>query len=574
MARYLCFLIFSFLWVFSHAGEKRALIIAIGTYPSSSGWAKISSANDARLMRTVLLKQGFADENITILADAQATKANILSSIEKLISQSNKDDVVIFHFSGHGQQITDQNGDELDGYDEALIPYDAQKRISAQYKGDKHLRDDELNGYLYQLRKKVGPGGDVIFFLDACHSGTATRGQLDDAVYRGTNEPFDIDKPNAQNSQEDKQEFNEQNSNSERGADELSPFVIISASGQQELNMEIKDQNNTGYGSLTYALGKILTNNRELLIYSALFDRLSNEMWAGFADKHQQTPQLEGQADRVLFAGQSVLVPQHCNLISVVNTKSIIVNMGELSGLTIGSEISFYPINTIKLEKTKLLAKGTVKELGLVESTLEITSPFNKNQLNNSWGFVTALKLSKAQGDENTRRADILRRASASDPSLKVEFEIVPVKIAPQFSGSNTYKIGDTFQIRISNKGTKDAFFQLIDIQPDNLINLLFDANILSPNDLFIKAGQTKLVDKITFRMSQPVGVEMFKLIASEKQLDLSVIATKVPVQNRSSQPSEFEQLLDELYGITERGDSMFFSKINIFTRTFTIREK
>jgi len=574
MSRSLFLLIVSFYCVLSFAGEKRALIVAIGTYPSNSGWNKISSANDARLMRTILLKQGFENKNITTLTDAQATKANILKALDILITQSNKNDVVVFHFSGHGQQITDLNGDELDGYDEALIPYDAQKKISTQYKGNNHFLDDELNGYLYRLRNKVGSGGDIIFFLDACHSGTATRGQDDDAIYRGTNEKFDIDKSNIQNSVEDKQEFDEQNFHSERGAEDLSPFVIFSASGQQELNMEIKDQNNAGYGSLTYALGKVLTNNREKLIYSALFDRLCNEMWAGFAGKHQQTPQLEGNIDRFLFGGNTTVVPSHCNVLKIVNTQNIIVNIGELSGLTIGSEISFYPINTIKLEKTKLLAKGAVKQLGLVESTIEIASSFDKKQLKDSWGFVTAYKLPKGNADENTRRAAILRRVSANDPSLKVDFEIVDFKTRQTFHPNHIFKIDDKFLIRISNKGTKDAFFQLIDIQPDNQINLLYDADKLSPNDLFIKAGQTKLVDKDKFQIGKPIGVEMLKLIASEEQLNLSAIATKMPVQNRNTQPGEFEQLLNELYGDTERGGSIFFSQINIFTRTFTIKAK
>jgi len=575
MIRPLCFLVISCFCAFAYSGEQRALIVAIGTYPTNSGWNNLSSANDAGLMRLILKKQGFDDKNIITLTDAKATKANIQMSLENLIAQSNQNDVVVFHFSGHGQQITDTNGDELDGYDEALIPYDAQKTVSAQYKGSKHLLDDELNGFLSRLRKKVGAGGDVIFFLDACHSGTATRGQEDDAIYRGTNEKFDMTPPNTNNIADNKQQFDEQKYHSERGADELSPFVIFSASGQQELNMEIKDQNKTGYGSLTYALGKVLANNQEKLIYSALFDRLRNEMWANFGGKHQQTPQLESQTDRVLFAGQSVLVPSHCSVVSVVNSKKIIVNLGELSGVTIGSEISFYPINTINPEKTKLLAKGTVKQLELVESTVEITTPIDKNQLKDAWGFVTAYKWTNGNIDKNLRRADILRRASSNESSLKVEFEMVDPKTSKVFPFNNSFRVGDAFLLRISNKGTKDAFFQIIDIQPDNQVNLLFNANQLSPNDLSIKSGETKLVDKVTFRMGEPIGVEMFKLIASERQLDLSAIVTKQPVKTRNSQSTEFEQILNELYGNEQtRSSNYFFSQINIFTRTFTIKEK
>ena len=36
--------------------------------------------------------------------------------------------------------------------------------------------DDELNGALTDVRKKLGPNGHLIVLLDACHSGTGTRG--------------------------------------------------------------------------------------------------------------------------------------------------------------------------------------------------------------------------------------------------------------------------------------------------------------------------------------------------------------------------------------------------------------
>ena len=575
MIRCSVIVIISFFCVFAYGGDKRALIVAIGSYPANSGWNKLSSANDARLMRTILLQKGFEDKNITILLDERATKANILKSLENMITQSNKNDVVVFHFSGHGQQITDKNGDELDGYDEALIPYDARKTESAQYKGDKHLTDDELNGVLYRMREKVGAKGDVIFILDACHSGTATRGTEDDAIYRGTDIPFGNAKLASQQHCEEPEKFDEQKSQSTRGNTELSPFVIISASGQQELNMEVKDRNNTGYGSLTFAIGEVLATDHKKLTYTSLFDLTQSEMWARFAGKHQQTPQLEGQADRILFAGNPVVAPTHCRVISVVNTTKLMVDAGELNGLTIGSEISFYPINTNKPEKAGLLAKGNVKRVGLTESDVSFDQAIEKEKLKDAWGFVTKYQLSKMYPDVNTMRADILRRASAIEPSLNVSFEMIDPKTKLTIPFNRLFKIGDSFQLRISNKGTKDVFFQIIDIQPDNQVSLLFDNTKLVANDLFIQSGQAKIIDKVTFTISNPVGVEMLKLVASEKQLDLSAIKTKQPAVTRSSQATEFEQLLDEIYGTEPRERStVSFSQINISTRTFTINVK
>jgi hypothetical protein len=214
--------------LFANATEKRALIVAIGTYPTNSGWPNISSANDAILMRTTLQSQDFNAKNITTLADDKATKANIIRSLENLIAQSTVGDAVVFHFSGHGQQIADQNGDELDDYDEALIPYDAQKLVSAKYHGENHLRDDELNRFLFRLREKIGPTGDVLFLLDACHSGTATRGTNDGIIYRGTDVPFGSTAPADRKNPGNSGIFNEQQNSTYVGQDNLAPFIVIS----------------------------------------------------------------------------------------------------------------------------------------------------------------------------------------------------------------------------------------------------------------------------------------------------------------------------------------------------------
>jgi len=52
---------------------KRALIIAIGDYPDSLGWGKISSTNDVPLIKRALEGQDFREQNITIITDRQAT---------------------------------------------------------------------------------------------------------------------------------------------------------------------------------------------------------------------------------------------------------------------------------------------------------------------------------------------------------------------------------------------------------------------------------------------------------------------------------------------------------------------
>ena len=158
-----------------HAETRRALLIGISDYGNAmedpNKWANISGANDIELLTPLFKEQGFS---VISLVDGEATHAGITKAFEKLIKKSKKGDIVYVHFSMHGQPFEDLNGDEEDGWDEALIPVDAQMQYSkGVYEGDNHLLDDELEGYFDKLRRKIGSTGQLYVVLDACHSGTA-----------------------------------------------------------------------------------------------------------------------------------------------------------------------------------------------------------------------------------------------------------------------------------------------------------------------------------------------------------------------------------------------------------------
>ena len=102
--------------------EKRALIIGIGAYPDVDyGWPVIHGDNDIVFAKTMLVANGFKAGNIDTLRNEQATSHAIGEAFKKLIATAKTNDVVYIHFSGHGQQITDLDGDEEDGYDEAWV---------------------------------------------------------------------------------------------------------------------------------------------------------------------------------------------------------------------------------------------------------------------------------------------------------------------------------------------------------------------------------------------------------------------------------------------------------------------
>ena len=160
----------------SHAQTKRALLVGISNYSTNSAtqWTDIHGANDVELIATTLKSQKF---KITKVTNQQATAKRIRKELKALANSCKPGDLVYIHFSGHGQPYDDKSGDEEDGWDEAIIPYDAQKVYSkGKYEGANHIIDDELNGYFNQIRKKVGAKGFLCVVIDACHSGNTYKG--------------------------------------------------------------------------------------------------------------------------------------------------------------------------------------------------------------------------------------------------------------------------------------------------------------------------------------------------------------------------------------------------------------
>ena len=225
-----------------YAGEKRALIVAISKYPAHTGWNAINADNDVKILCTTLLKKGFSERNITILRDSLAKKQHVVAAFKSLQKAVKAGDFVFIHFSTHGQQMDDDDGDEPDDLDEAIVCYDAQMYYSESYKGENHLRDDEIDVLLRPIRIKLGESGNLIVSIDACFSESATRGENDDIeVVRGTSYVFS---PNPRGPGE--KQISKPPLIQERG---MSPITELAASESNKQNFEYE-----GYGSLTYAL--------------------------------------------------------------------------------------------------------------------------------------------------------------------------------------------------------------------------------------------------------------------------------------------------------------------------------
>eukprot|EP01117_Protostelium_nocturnum_P005323 TRINITY_DN1938_c0_g1_i1.p1 TRINITY_DN1938_c0_g1~~TRINITY_DN1938_c0_g1_i1.p1 ORF type:complete len:462 (-),score=171.94 TRINITY_DN1938_c0_g1_i1:214-1599(-) len=149
-------------------GRRKALLVGIN-YKGSTAELR-GCINDVRNVKAFLLEKGFVDspQTMVVLTDDQMdrsrmpTRANMMAAMKWLVTGAASGDSLFFHFSGHGSQVRDTNGDEDDGFDETILPVDFQSAGQ--------IVDDEIHDTVV---KAVPLGCRLTAVFDSCHSGTA-----------------------------------------------------------------------------------------------------------------------------------------------------------------------------------------------------------------------------------------------------------------------------------------------------------------------------------------------------------------------------------------------------------------
>lgn len=236
-----------------NAQRKWAFLVGISNYDTAlTGyqWNNINGTEDINLLTPILNHQGFS--TITLL-DKDATYKNIVTQLSLFSNKVKKGDIVYLHFSAHGQPVEDLNGDEEDGWDEAIVPIDAYKIYKkGVYEGDKHLTDDQLDKYVKSLRKKIGPIGILYVTIDACHAGTSSR--ANDETIRGTHVGFTYNNKVFRPSANKKSHYKVESSA------KLANVVFVEACRPDQVNTEIKVDGKR-YGPLSYNIAHILSTS-------------------------------------------------------------------------------------------------------------------------------------------------------------------------------------------------------------------------------------------------------------------------------------------------------------------------
>lgn len=142
----------------------KALIIGVGKYQLPNANLKGIDL-DVGMASDMAVYMGIAPQNIHVVMDENATLANVKAQMQWLAKDVGAKDRVFFYFSGHGTQVPDQNGDEADGLDEAMVLHD----IDGKSYNGLYIDDD------FGVALKKIPSQNIVVMVDACHSGTGTK---------------------------------------------------------------------------------------------------------------------------------------------------------------------------------------------------------------------------------------------------------------------------------------------------------------------------------------------------------------------------------------------------------------
>jgi hypothetical protein len=276
---------------------KKALFVGINKFANYAQFTLNGCVNDAKDM-SALYKDlfGFKATEISVLTDAQATKANIIAGLTQMVAyaKAGKLNYLVFSLSSHGTQMNDTSGDEPDGMDEAFVPHDIAEKGGA-WDPAHIICDDELHDLFVQLPANVL----LEVYLDTCHSGSGLRGA-----------EFGLHAPRARYVAPPDHEFDKKSAKM-RGFTLASPATGGKKNAVKDSKAPVAGANqllwtgckanqtsadayfNGRYnGAFTYYFIKVMRDSQNKLARKDVIAKMRTLMKSSFA----QTPQLEGNA--------------------------------------------------------------------------------------------------------------------------------------------------------------------------------------------------------------------------------------------------------------------------------------
>jgi hypothetical protein len=333
--------------------EGRALLVGCTIYDHLPSAVHLKGpSNDVALMREMLCNRfGFPADRVVSLTEtegrpeARPTRANIEREFRRLADVAGNGEQVVIFMAGHGSQQPDVKGksDEIepDGLDEIFLPADVKGWDGGVGAVPNAIIDDELSEWLAAIEKR---GAAVTIIMDACHSGTMTRG-VDETTRElppGLLVPSDVLRRAPRPAPSPDGELARGRTGGETLCDNKSTVAIYAAQSTEvtvEKLLPPDGDDRKPYGLLSYTINQVLARTSGPITYRDLVQQVQAQ-YVGWG-RTFPTPMIEGVGkDREVLGLRQW--PRKTVARLTKGPKGYTVNIGSLQGATRGSILAVF----------------------------------------------------------------------------------------------------------------------------------------------------------------------------------------------------------------------------------------
>lgn len=312
----------------------RALLIGINSYPHLGRSLQLRGAvNDVRAMAGYLREAlGFKEEDVRLLVDAEATRSNILSSIDSLVDETAEGDLVVVHYSGHGSRMNSPEGRAGEAHEETLVPYDTGRNGAP----NRDITSLELRHRFLRLSEKTLR---LTLVFDCCHSGTLSRDPFAArARWVPSAEAPPRPRPEGVDAAPSPLPYNRR-------------YTLVAACRRDESAYEVcvGGGDPLHHGALTHHLLTELRKAAAKETWRSLMESVTIGVNLRFRNQH---PQLEGAVDREIFGSAERRPMRYLRVIGAdEERRRVVLDGGAVLGVGRRSRWMAYPPNTENLEQ-------------------------------------------------------------------------------------------------------------------------------------------------------------------------------------------------------------------------------
>ncbi|MFW6121594.1 MAG: caspase family protein [Petrotogales bacterium] len=141
-----------------------AVIVGIADYYGVKNDLPVTKRHLSLLHDTLVSTNNWEKNHVKLILNEDATKEGILNGLNWLIRNSDVDDIVVFSFQGHGSSVDDEDGDESDGKDEGIVPWEGKKGF---------ITDDQLD----EIFSNINCTGMMLIFHSCLSGGLIDKGR-------------------------------------------------------------------------------------------------------------------------------------------------------------------------------------------------------------------------------------------------------------------------------------------------------------------------------------------------------------------------------------------------------------